>query len=60
MDDDERIAGISMRGRVRSIVGICEAGELVDCNGLRHVPAWPKRGLARPAMRRALNIRPRP
>jgi GST-like protein len=60
MDDDYTIADISMLGWVRNIIGFYEARDLVDFDGLKHVPAWLERGLARPAVQRGLNIPKRP
>ena len=37
-----------------------EARELVEFDGLRNVPAWLDRGLARPAVQRGLEIPKRP
>jgi len=56
MGDDYTIADISMLGWVRNLIGFYDAGELVDFGGLRNVPAWLERGLARPAVERGLNI----
>ena len=56
MGDDYTIADISMLGWVRNLIGFYDAGELVDFGGLRNVPAWLERGLARPAVQRGLNI----
>src|SRR4051794_35620625 len=60
MDDEYTIADISMFGWVRNLIGFYEARELVDFDGLREVPAWLERGLARPAVQRGLNIPRRP
>ena len=59
MGDDYSMVDISLIGWVRNINGFYEAGELVDYDSLRHVPAWLERGLARPAVQRGLNIPPR-
>ena len=56
MDDEYTIADISMLGWVRNLIGFYEARELVDFDSLREVPTWLKRGLARPAVQRGLNI----
>ena len=56
MGDEYTIADISMLGWVRNLVGFYDAGELVDFGGLKNVPAWLERGLARPAVQRGLNI----
>ena len=60
MGDDFTIADISMLGWVRNLVGFYGAGELVGFGGLKHVPAWLERGLARPAVQRGLDIPKRP
>jgi GST-like protein len=60
MGDDYTIADISLLGWVRTIAGFYGAGELVEYDKLRHVPAWLERCLARPAVQRGLNIPPRP
>ena len=60
MDDDYTIADISMLGWVRNLVGFYGAGELVEFDTLKHVPAWLERGLARPAVQRGLEIPKRP
>ncbi len=60
MDDDYTIADISMFGWVRNLVGFYGAGELVEFDSLKEVPAWLERGLARPAVQRGLEIPPRP
>ena len=56
MGDDYTIADISMLGWVRNLIGFYDAGELVGFAELQHVPAWLERGLARPAVRRGLDI----
>jgi GSH-dependent disulfide-bond oxidoreductase len=60
MDDEYTIADISMLGWVRNIIDFYEARELVDFDGLKHVPAWLERGLARPAVQRGLRMPPIP
>jgi GST-like protein len=60
MGDDYTIADIATLGWVRNLVGFYGAGELVDYAGLKHVPAWLGRGLARPAVQRGLEIPKRP
>jgi GST-like protein len=57
---DYSIADISMLGWVRNLIGFYGAGELVEFDSLRYVPAWLERGLARPAVQRGLEIPPRP
>ncbi|WP_112663482.1 glutathione S-transferase N-terminal domain-containing protein [Microvirga flavescens] len=60
MGDDYTIADISLLGWVRNLVGFYGAGELVEFDSLKLVPAWLERGLARPAVQRGLNIPSRP
>ncbi len=60
MDDEYTIADISMLGWVRNLIGFYGARELVAFDGLRHVPSWLERGLARPAVQRGLDIPKRP
>jgi GST-like protein len=59
MGAEYTIADISLLGWVRNLVGFYEAGELVEFNKLKRVPAWLERGLARPAVQRGLNMPPR-
>jgi GST-like protein len=54
--DDFSIVDISLLGWVRNLVGMYDAGGLVDYASLRNVPAWLDRALARPAVQRGLNI----
>jgi GST-like protein len=54
------IADIASLGWVRSLVGFYGAGDLVDYGSLKNVPAWLERGVARPAVQRAINIPKRP
>jgi GST-like protein len=56
MDDDYSIADISLVGWVRNLVGFYGAGELVEYEKLKEVPAWLDRCLARPAVQRGLTI----
>lgn len=56
MGDDYTIADISMLGWVRNLIGFYEARELVAFDELTHGPAWLKRGLARPAVQRGLDV----
>ena len=58
--DDYTIADISMLGWVRNLIGFYGARELVEFDGLKNVPAWLERGLARPAVQRGLQIPKRP
>jgi len=60
MGDEFTIADVSMIGWVRAVVSFYEAGALVDYAGLKAVPAWLERCLARPAVQRGLNIPARP
>ena len=60
MGDDYTIADISMLGWVRNLIGFYGAGELVEFDKLKRVPAWLERGLARPAVQRGLTIPQRP
>jgi GSH-dependent disulfide-bond oxidoreductase len=60
MDDEFTIADISMLGWVRNLIGFYGARELVAFDGLVNVPAWLERGLARPAVKRGLDIPKRP
>lgn len=55
MGDDFGIADISMLGWVRNLVGMYDAGGLVDYPAFTNVQAWLERGLARPAVQRGLN-----
>ena len=60
MGDEYTIADISMLGWVRNLIGFYEARDLVDFDTLKNVPAWLELGLARPAVRRGLEIPKRP
>ncbi len=60
MGDEYTIADISLLGWVRNLVGFYGAGELVEYDALKQVPAWLERGLARPAVQRGLEIPKRP
>ena len=60
MDDEYTIADISMLGWVRNLIGFYGAGELVEFDKLKNVPAWLERGLARPAVQRGLTLPARP
>ncbi len=60
MSDEYSIADISMLGWVRNLVGFYGAREIVDFDGLKYVPGWLERGLARPAVQRGLDIPQRP
>jgi GST-like protein len=58
--DDYSIADISMLGWVRNLVGFYGAREIVEFDKLKRVPTWLERGLARPAVKRGLEIPKRP
>ncbi|MDE2062269.1 MAG: glutathione S-transferase N-terminal domain-containing protein [Bradyrhizobium sp.] len=60
MDDEYTIADISMLGWVRNLIGFYGARELVGFDGFANVSAWLDRGLARPAVKRGLEIPKRP
>ena len=60
MGEDYTIADISLLGWVRNLIGFYGAGELVEFDTLKRVPAWLERGLARPAVERGLTIPARP
>ena len=60
MGEDYTIADISLLGWVRNLVGFYGAGELVEFDSFKRVPAWLERGLARPAVQRGLEIPKRP
>jgi GST-like protein len=57
---DYTIADIAMLGWVRNLIGFYGARDLVEFDGLKNVPAWLERGLARPAVQRGLEIPARP
>ena len=56
MGDEYTIADIATLGWVRNLVGFYGAGDLVEYDKLKAVPAWLERGLARPAVQRGLTI----
>jgi GST-like protein len=60
MGEDYTITDISLLGWVRNLIGFYGAGELVEFDSLKRVPAWLERGLARPAVQRGLDIPKRP
>jgi GST-like protein len=60
MGGDYTIADIALLGWVRNLIGFYGAGELVEFDSLKRVPAWLERGLARPAVQRGLTIPARP
>jgi GSH-dependent disulfide-bond oxidoreductase len=60
MGDEYTIADISLLGWLRNLIGFYGAGELVEYDTLKNVPAWLERGLARPAVQRGLEIPQRP
>ena len=56
MGAEYTIADVATLGWVRNLVGFYGAGELVEFETLKRVPAWLERGLARPAVKRGLEI----
>ena len=56
MGADYSIADISLLGWVRNLIGFYEARELVGFDRFAQVQAWLDRGLARPAVRRGLDV----
>jgi GST-like protein len=54
--DEYSVADVATLGWVRNLVTFYKARELVEFDGLRNVPAWLDRGLARPAVQRGLEI----
>ena len=56
MGDDYTIADVATLGWVRNLIGFYGAGDIVEFDKLKHVPAWLERGLARPAVQRGLEI----
>jgi GST-like protein len=56
MGDDYTIADISMLGWVRNLITFYEARDLVAFDTLKAVPMWLERCLARPAVKRGLEI----
>lgn len=56
MGADYTIADIAILGWVRNLIGFYEAGDLVGFSDFPRVGAWLKRGLARPAVQRGLEI----
>ena len=60
MDDEFTIADISMLGWVRNLIGFYGARDLVAFDEFANVPAWLERCLARPAVKRGLDIPKRP
>jgi GST-like protein len=56
MGEQYTIADIAMLGWVRNLIGFYEARDLVGFDDLKNVPAWLERGLARPAVKRGLEI----
>lgn len=54
--DEYTIADIAMLGWTRNLIGFYGAGALVDFVTFANVAAWLERGLARPAVRRGLEI----
>ncbi|MGE0178874.1 MAG: glutathione S-transferase N-terminal domain-containing protein [Sphingomonas sp.] len=60
MGDDYTIADIATLGWVRNLIGFYEARDLVGYDDFADVDAWLQRGLARPAVKRGLDIPKRP
>ncbi|MGO4705112.1 glutathione S-transferase family protein [Microvirga sp. 2MCAF38] len=60
MGDEYTIADISLLGWVRNLIGFYNARDLVEFDTLKHVPDWLERCLARPAVKRGLEIPKRP
>jgi GSH-dependent disulfide-bond oxidoreductase len=60
MDGEYTIADISMLGWVRNLIGFYGARDLVGFDDFTGVAAWLDRGLARPAVKRGLDIPKRP
>jgi len=56
MGDDYTIADIATLGWVRNLITFYEARELVGYDSFTHVVAWLDRALARPAVKRGLEI----
>ncbi|MGA0601186.1 glutathione S-transferase N-terminal domain-containing protein [Caulobacter sp. KR2-114] len=56
MGQDFTVADVATLGWVRNLVGFYGAGELVDYDSLKAVPAWLERCLERPAVQRGLAI----
>lgn len=56
MGDEYTIADIATLGWVNNLITFYEARELVEFDSLANVPAWLDRGLARPAVKRGLEI----
>ena len=56
MGDDYTIADIATIGWVRNLITFYEARELVGYDSFKNVVAWLDRGLARPAVKRGLEI----
>jgi GST-like protein len=60
MGDELTIADISLIGWIHNLTAKLDAGQLVQYEELKNVPTWLKRCLARPAVRRGLDIPARP
>ncbi len=58
--DEYTIADVATLGWVRNLINFYEARDVVDYDSLKNVPAWLDRGLARPAVRRGLEIPAQP
>jgi GST-like protein len=60
MGEEFTIADVATLGWVRNLIGFYEARDLVAFDNLATVPEWLERCLARPAVRRGLEIPARP
>lgn len=60
MGDEYTIADVSCLGWVRNLINFYGARDLVQFDTLKQVPAWLERGIARPAVKRGLEIPNRP
>ncbi len=56
MGDEFTIADVALLGWIRGVDVFYHAKDLVGFDELKHVPAWLKRGLDRPAVARALDV----
>jgi GST-like protein len=56
MGNEYTIADIAILGWIRNLIGFYGAGAIVKYDRLRNVPAWLERGLARPAVKRGLEV----
>lgn len=60
MGDEYTIADVATLGWVRNLITFYDAREIVGFDGLRNVPAWLERWLARPAVQRGLAVPAKP